>query len=72
MIALSNIVAVTAGIAPAAALGFGWIRLRREARMIDVTRKVTRSHARLLSVKRKQLVAHVLLVVFLDCCFRVR
>ncbi len=35
-----------------------WRRRRRQARLIAITRDVTRHHARLLSVRQRQLVAH--------------
>ena len=38
--------------------GRAWLRLRRRARLLRVARDVTTRHARLLTVKQKQLVIH--------------
>ncbi len=58
MVGLSRAVGVPAAIAVAAAAGFVWFRLRRWALLFGIARHVTKDHARLLSVKRNQLVAH--------------
>ncbi len=58
MIGLSATAGVPVAIAFAGAAGFLWFRLRRRALLLGVARHVTRDHARLLSVKRNQLVAH--------------
>ncbi len=58
MIGLSATAGVPVAIAFAGAAGFLWFRLRRRALLLGVARRVTRDHARLLSVKRNQLVAH--------------
>ena len=58
MIGLSRSVGVSAAIVVAAAAGYLWLRLRRWALLFGVARHVTKDHARLLSVKRNQLVAH--------------
>ena len=41
-----------------AAVGTGWARRRRQLRLAALVRRVTGDHARLLSVKQKQLVVH--------------
>lgn len=58
MIGLSKSVIIPAAIALAAAAGYLWRRLRRWALLFGVARHVTKNHARLLSVKRNQLVVH--------------
>ena len=58
MIGLSSYVSVPVVIALAAAAGYLWLRLRRWALLFGVARHVTKDHARLLSVKRNQLVVH--------------
>ncbi len=58
MIGLSNSVSVPAAVALAVVAGYVWRRLRRRALLFGVARSVTKNHARLLSVKRNQLVAH--------------
>ena len=50
--------ALAGGLAVAAALGAGWIRHRRRRRLGALVRAVSLEHARLLSVKQKQLVVH--------------
>ena len=58
MMGLSNAVGVPAAIASATAAGYVWFRLRRWALLFGIARHVTKNHARLLSVKRNQLVVH--------------
>ena len=58
MVGLPRSVIVAAVIALAASAGYLWLRLRRWALLFGVARHVTKNHARLLSVKRNQLVVH--------------
>ena len=51
-------VAVAACLALVSAAGIGWARHRRRRRLAVLVRAVTNHHARLLSVKQKQLVIH--------------
>ena len=58
MMGVSKAIGVPAALALAAAAGYVWFRLRRWALLFGIARHVTKNHARLLSVKRNQLVAH--------------